>query len=159
MEGGLPAASQFGEKIVIRMIYKSALSLGFESLGFEGSSLKLVRQGIGGSHGIIMVTGPTGCGKTTTLYTVLQVLNKPDCNIVTIEDPIEYEMHRVTQVEARPDIGLTFPATLRSILRQDPDVIMIGEMRDSETADIAIKSALTGHLVLSTLTQTTHRAL
>jgi type II secretory ATPase GspE/PulE/Tfp pilus assembly ATPase PilB-like protein/DNA-binding response OmpR family regulator len=143
--------SRYGEKIVIRFADPSALSLDFESLGFLGDNLMMMEACIRKPHGILLVTGPTGSGKTTTLYTALQALNDPDKNIVTVEDPIENELHRVTQVQVRPETGLTFPVALRSILRQDPDVIMIGEIRDLETADIAIKAALTGHLVLSTL--------
>jgi len=114
-------------------------------------SLELFRRSITRSHGIILVTGPTGSGKSTTLYTALQAINEPARNIITVEDPVEYEMHRITQVQVHPEIGLDFPSALRSILRRDPDVIMIGEIRDKETMDIAIRAALTGHLVFSTL--------
>jgi type II secretory ATPase GspE/PulE/Tfp pilus assembly ATPase PilB-like protein/DNA-binding response OmpR family regulator len=140
-----------GEKMVIRFQDMSATSLDFESLGFEGTALETLRACIRKPHGILLVTGPTGSGKTTTLYTALQALNDPGRNIVTVEDPVEFELHRITQVQIRPEAGLTFPVALRAILRQDPNVIMVGEMRDAETADIAIKAALTGHLVLSTL--------
>jgi len=143
--------SRHGEKVVIRILDSSAVSLDFDALGLEEGPLAIFRDSIKKPHGIILVTGPTGSGKSTTLYTALQALNEPTTNIVTVEDPIEYEMHRITQVQVNPDTGLTFPAALRSILRQDPDVIMIGEIRDRETMDIAVRAALTGHLVLSTL--------
>jgi type IV pilus assembly protein PilB len=145
----LPA--RYGEKVVVRFQDLNATSLDFESLGFEGEPLQTLKEGIRKPHGILLVTGPTGSGKTTTLYSALQALNEPDRNIVTVEDPIEYELHRINQVQVKTEAGLTFPVALRAILRQDPDIIMVGEMRDAETADIAIKAALTGHLVLSTL--------
>ncbi len=143
--------SRHGEKVVIRILDKSSISLDFDSLGYEEGPKKVLQESIRKPHGILLITGPTGSGKSTTLYTALQALNQPDTNIVTVEDPIEYEMHRITQVQVHPEAGLTFPLALRSILRQDPDIIMVGEIRDHETLDIAIKAALTGHLVLSTL--------
>ena len=146
----LPTA--FGEKVVMRVLDKSGLeSLDIDKLGFHKQGLEEFLRALSAPYGIILLTGPTGSGKSTTLYTALRVINKPQINIVTIEDPVEYQMPGINQVAANSDIGLTFAAGLRSILRQDPDVIMVGEIRDFETADIAIKSALTGHLVLSTL--------
>jgi type IV pilus assembly protein PilB len=140
-----------GEKVVIRILDKSALAGSVETLGMDEDTLGRFRKAIDAPHGMILVTGPTGSGKTTTLYSVLQELNSPNYNIVTVEDPIEYELMGVNQVAARPDIGLDFASALRSILRQDPDIVMVGEIRDNETADIAVKAALTGHQVLSTL--------
>ncbi len=140
-----------GEKVVIRILDKSALAGSIETLGMDEGTVAKFRKAIDAPHGMILVTGPTGSGKTTTLYSVLQELNSPNYNIVTVEDPIEYELMGVNQVAARPDIGLDFASALRSILRQDPDIVMVGEIRDNETADIAVKAALTGHQVLSTL--------
>jgi len=140
-----------GEKIVIRLLDKGALSGSIEQLGMDEYTLKQFRKAIDAPHGMILVTGPTGSGKTTTLYSVLQELNSPEYNIVTVEDPIEYQLPGVNQVAVKSDIGLDFASALRSILRQDPDIVMIGEIRDNETADIAVKAALTGHQVLSTL--------
>jgi type IV pilus assembly protein PilB len=140
-----------GEKIVIRLLDKSALSGSIDHLGMDEATLAVFKKAIDAPHGMILVTGPTGSGKTTTLYTVLQELNSPDYNIVTVEDPIEYQLAGVNQVAVKSDIGLDFAGALRSILRQDPDIVMIGEIRDNETADIAVKAALTGHQVLSTL--------
>jgi type IV pilus assembly protein PilB len=145
----LPTA--YGEKIVIRILDKSALTGTIDQMGMDEATLGKFRKAIDAPHGMILVTGPTGSGKTTTLYSVLQELNNPQYNIVTVEDPIEYELVGINQVAARPDIGLDFASALRSILRQDPDIVMIGEIRDNETADIAVKAALTGHQVLSTL--------
>ncbi len=141
----------YGEKIVIRILDKSGSVLTREKLGLTPHENKLMDQILRRPHGIILLTGPTGSGKTTTLYTMLAEVNQPDKNIVTIEDPVEYKMEGVNQVLVNTKSGLTFAAGLRSILRQDPDIIMIGEIRDSETADIAIRAAITGHLVLSTL--------
>ncbi|RJP74785.1 MAG: type IV-A pilus assembly ATPase PilB [Candidatus Abyssobacteria bacterium SURF_17] len=141
----------FGEKVVIRILDKGVLQLELDKLGFENQPLDDFRDSLSRPNGIILVTGPTGSGKTTTLYSALHMLNTLDVNIVTVEDPVEYELHGINQVQAKPDVGLTFASGLRSILRQDPDIIMVGEIRDEETADIAIKAALTGHLVLSTL--------
>src|SRR5439155_1537880 len=140
-----------GEKIVMRVLDKGNLSASLDTLGLEPDDLLRFRRAIDAPHGMILMTGPTGSGKTSTLYAVLTQLNTPDLNIVTVEDPVEYQMMGVNQVQVKPDIGLTFAGGLRSILRQDPDVVMVGEIRDSETADIAVKAALTGHLVLSTL--------
>jgi type IV pilus assembly protein PilB len=145
----LPTAH--GEKIVIRILDKSSLTGTIDQMGLDQDTLAKFRKAIDAPHGMILVTGPTGSGKTTTLYSVLQELNSPQYNIVTVEDPIEYELAGVNQVAARPDIGLDFSSALRSILRQDPDIVMVGEIRDNETADIAVKAALTGHQVLSTL--------
>ena len=140
-----------GEKIVIRLLDKGALSGSIDQLGMDEFTLKQFRRAIDAPHGMILVTGPTGSGKTTTLYSVLQELNSPEYNIVTVEDPIEYQLPGINQVAVKSDIGLDFAGALRSILRQDPDIVMIGEIRDNETADIAVKAALTGHQVLSTL--------
>lgn len=141
----------FGQKLVLRILDKSALSLGLDSLGFSSYALGLFKEAIAKPYGMILVTGPTGSGKSTTLYSVLNQLNTPERNIVTIEDPVEYQIEGITQVQVKPEIGLDFSSGLRSILRQSPDVILIGEIRDAETADIAIKAALTGQLVMSTL--------
>ncbi|MEJ2745540.1 MAG: GspE/PulE family protein, partial [bacterium] len=144
--------TSFGEKIVLRVLDRSGLdSLDIDKLGFHEQGLEEFKRALASPYGIILLTGPTGSGKSTTLYSALRVLNKPEVNIVTVEDPVEYQISGINQVSIKPDIGLTFAAGLRSILRQDPDVIMVGEIRDHETADIAIKSALTGHLVFSTL--------
>jgi type II secretory ATPase GspE/PulE/Tfp pilus assembly ATPase PilB-like protein len=140
-----------GEKIVIRILDKSALTGSIDQMGLDEETLQKFRKAIDAPHGMILVTGPTGSGKTTTLYSVLQELNNPQYNIVTVEDPIEYELNGINQVSVRNDIGLDFASALRSILRQDPDIVMVGEIRDNETADIAVKAALTGHQVLSTL--------
>jgi len=145
----LPTA--YGEKIVIRILDKSALTGSIDQMGMDESTLDKFKKAIDAPHGMILVTGPTGSGKTTTLYSVLQELNNPQYNIVTVEDPIEYELSGINQVSVRNDIGLDFASALRSILRQDPDIVMVGEIRDNETADIAVKAALTGHQVLSTL--------
>ncbi len=145
----LPTAH--GEKIVIRILDKSALTGSIDQMGMDEGTLSKFKKAIDAPHGMILVTGPTGSGKTTTLYSVLQELNSPQYNIVTVEDPIEYELAGINQVAVRADIGLDFSAALRSILRQDPDIVMVGEIRDNETADIAVKAALTGHQVLSTL--------
>ncbi len=141
----------FGERIVMRLLDKSRTFGKLKDLGFSDRDFKILMANIVKPNGIIYVTGPTGSGKTTTLYSILGELNKPDVNIITVEDPVEYQMAGVGQVAVKDKIGLTFAAALRSILRQDPDVVMIGETRDSETAQIAIQAALTGHLVLSTL--------
>lgn len=140
-----------GEKIVMRLLNEKARVLTLEQLGLHPSALEIVQKNIEKPHGMILVTGPTGSGKTTTLYTILNMLNTPEVNISTIEDPIEYRMKGVNQSQINPKIGFTFASGLRSLLRQDPDIIMVGEIRDQETAEIAIHSALTGHLVLSTL--------
>ena len=140
-----------GEKVVLRLLHEGAKGFTLESLGFLPGQIDDLRRAIKKTTGMILVTGPTGSGKTTTLYTVLDILNTPEVNISTIEDPIEYQMPRVNQTQVKPDIGLTFAAGLRSLVRQDPDIIMVGEIRDNETASLAINAALTGHLVLSTL--------
>jgi general secretion pathway protein E len=141
----------FGERVVMRLLDKSTTVLNLEELGLLGQKHETVSRLIKQSHGILLVTGPTGSGKTTTLYAALSKINTTDKNIITIEDPIEYQLHGVGQIQVNPKIELTFASGLRSILRQDPDVIMVGEIRDSETAEIAIQAALTGHLVFSTL--------
>ena len=140
-----------GEKIVMRTLDKSSLSPSLAALGLDDVAEKAMNYAIGQPHGIILVTGPTGSGKTTTLYSCLQDLNQPDVNIITCEDPVEYQLEGVNQVQINEDVGLSFSLALRSILRQDPDVVLVGEIRDAITAEIAIKAALTGHLVLSTL--------
>jgi general secretion pathway protein E len=141
----------FGERIVMRLLDKTRTFVELKNLGFSERDLAMTQESIARPNGIIYVTGPTGSGKTSTLYSVLFELNKPDVNIITVEDPVEYQMQGLAQVQVREKVGLTFAAALRSILRQDPDIIMIGETRDAETAQIAVQSALTGHLVLSTL--------
>jgi type IV pilus assembly protein PilB len=141
----------FGEKVVLRLLDKSNLNLDLKVLGFEKRELELFHQAISKPYGMILVTGPTGSGKTTTLYSALSELNKVDVNISTAEDPVEYNLEGINQVQIRENVGLTFAAALRSFLRQDPDIILVGEMRDLETAEIGVKAALTGHLVLSTL--------
>src|ERR1700682_5582284 len=145
----LPTAH--GEKVVIRILDKAQLTGTIDQMGMDQDTLNKFKHAIDAPHGMILVTGPTGSGKTTTLYSVLQELNSPQYNIVTVEDPIEYELSGINQVAVRADIGLDFASALRSILRQDPDMVMVGEIRDNETADIAVKAALTGHQVLSTL--------
>lgn len=140
-----------GEKCVMRILDKSSLSLDLEGLGFEEQPNTALMEALARPYGMILVTGPTGSGKTTTLYSALHRLNSVDTNIVTVEDPVEYELFGINQVAVKSEVGLSFAAGLRSILRQDPDIVMVGEIRDEETADIAIKAALTGHLVLSTL--------
>ena len=140
-----------GEKIVIRILDSEANRLCLEDMGFTKENLALYRSMYRSSYGLILITGPTGSGKTTTLYATLQELNRPERNIITIEDPVEYRMEGVNQVEVNTKIGMTFAGGLRSILRQDPNIIMIGEIRDRETAEISIQAALTGHLVFSTL--------
>jgi type IV pilus assembly protein PilB len=141
----------YGEKVVLRILDKTKLNLDLDTLGFEEQPLSVFKQAIRAPNGIILVTGPTGSGKSTTLYAVLHALNKPEVNIVTVEDPVEYEMHRINQVHVNVDAGLTFAKALRAILRQDPNIVMIGEIRDLETLEIASRAAMTGHLVLSTL--------
>ncbi len=140
-----------GESTVLRILDKGSIVLDIEQLGFQEDTLKSFREIIQNPHGIILVTGPTGSGKTTTLYCALQKINSPGKKIITVEDPVEYQLRGINQIQVKPAIGLTFANALRSIVRQDPDVILIGEIRDAETAEIAIHSALTGHLVLSTL--------
>jgi type IV pilus assembly protein PilB len=140
-----------GEKIVMRLLDESSKGLTLEKMGLVGKGLESVHRQIKRPNGMVLVTGPTGSGKTTTLYTVMDILNTPDVNISTVEDPVEYRMPRVNQTQTNAKIGMTFAAALRSLLRQDPDIIMVGEIRDGETMQIAIEAAMTGHLVLSTL--------
>ena len=141
----------YGEKIVIRLLDRNAIIVGKEELGFTAHNLDLFDKIIKAPEGIILLTGPTGSGKTTTLYTILKELNQINKNIITVEDPVEYRLHGVNQVQVNAKAGLTFASGLRSILRQDPDIVMVGEIRDAETAQIATRAAITGHLVLSTL--------
>ncbi|MBU2541030.1 MAG: GspE/PulE family protein [Candidatus Omnitrophica bacterium] len=141
----------FGQKFVLRALDKSSLSMGLDKLGFFPERLALFKQAIAKPYGMILVTGPTGSGKSTTLYSILNRLNTMEKNIITVEDPVEYQIEGITQIHVKPEIGLTFAAGLRSILRQSPDIIMIGEIRDSETADIAVRASLIGQLVFSTL--------
>ena len=143
--------TDFGEKAVLRVLDKQSLRLDLKELGFSTSQLQLFVERIAQPNGIILVTGPTGSGKTTTLYAVLQHLKSPTVNISTVEDPIEYNLEGINQTQVKPDIHLTFAAMLRAILRQDPNIIMIGEIRDRETLDVAVQASLTGHLVLSTV--------
>ena len=140
-----------GEKIVLRVLDKTNLSASVDKLGLDADTFRQFKAAIDAPHGLILVTGPTGSGKTTTLYAALNELNNPQWNIITVEDPVEFQIPGINQVPTKKDIGLTFANALRSILRQDPDIIMIGEIRDTETAEIAIEAALTGHQVLSTL--------
>ena len=140
-----------GERVVMRILDKGAISMSIDSLGFDASDLKKVKSAIDAPQGMVLVTGPTGSGKTTTQYAALQRINREGINILTAEDPVEYNLDGIAQVHVKENIGLTFAAALRSFLRQDPEVILVGEIRDKETVDIAIKAALTGHLVLSTL--------
>ncbi len=140
-----------GESVVMRLLNQESVVLSFDSLGFNGDDHRRLTEILALPHGMLLVTGPTGSGKTTTLYTALQRLNTPERKIITVEDPVEYQLEGVNQIQVKSDIGLTFASALRSIVRQDPDVIMVGEMRDLETARICVQSALTGHLVLSTL--------
>ncbi|MFN3188297.1 MAG: GspE/PulE family protein [Candidatus Paceibacteria bacterium] len=141
----------YGEKVVMRLLRENRSGFSLEGIGFHGSTLERIHKATRTTTGIILVTGPTGSGKSTTLYTILDLLNTPEVNISTIEDPIEYQMARINQSQVKPEIGFTFAAGLRSLMRQDPDIIMVGEIRDEETASLAINAALTGHLVLATL--------
>ncbi len=141
----------FGEKTVIRILKENAHGFSLEGLGFHGEALERIYSALKLKTGMVLATGPTGSGKTTTLYTMLEILNKPEVNISTVEDPVEYQMPRVNQTQVKPEIGLTFANGLRSLLRQDPDIIMVGEIRDGETASLGVNAALTGHLVLSTI--------
>ena len=140
-----------GESVVLRILDRSSVALDFEALGFDGAALASFQSILQQPNGIILVTGPTGSGKTTTLYTALSALNSTERKVFTVEDPIEYRLDGVNQIQVNPKIGLTFATALRSILRQDPDIVMVGEIRDLETAEIAIRASLTGHLVLSTV--------
>lgn len=141
----------YGEKAVIRILRESTHGFTLEGLGFHGSGLEAIHEALRQHSGIILASGPTGSGKTTTLYTLLDILNTPEVNISTVEDPIEYQMPRINQTQVKSDIGMTFANGLRALLRQDPNIIMVGEIRDGETADLAVNAALTGHLVLSTI--------
>ncbi len=141
----------FGEKTVIRILKENSKGFSLEGLGFHGEGLERIHEALKQKTGMVLATGPTGSGKTTTLYTMLDILNKPEVNISTVEDPVEYQMPRVNQTQVKPEIGFTFASGLRSLLRQDPDIVMVGEIRDGETASIAVNAALTGHLVLSTI--------
>jgi len=143
--------TQYGEKIVMRLLRENVSGFTLESLGFHGQGLERIHNALRSKTGMILTTGPTGSGKTTTLYTTLDILNTPEINISTIEDPVEYQMARINQTQVRPEIDFTFANGMRALVRQDPDVIMVGEIRDSETASLAVNAALTGHLVLSTL--------
>ncbi|MDP2923167.1 MAG: ATPase, T2SS/T4P/T4SS family [Candidatus Omnitrophota bacterium] len=140
-----------GEKIAIRILDRSLIPLDINQLGFDSKQLELIRQGINAPYGLVFLTGPTGSGKTTTLYAILNEIKSPTKNIITIEDPVEYKLEGINQVQVKPEIGLTFAIAMRSFLRQDPDVMLVGEVRDLETAQICIRSGLTGHLVLTTL--------
>ena len=141
----------YGEKIVMRILDPTSAQLGIEALGYEPDQKELLLNAVQRPYGMVLVTGPTGSGKTVSLYTCLNILNKPDVNISTAEDPAEIQLPGINQVNVNDKAGLTFSAALKSFLRQDPDVIMVGEIRDLETADIAIKAAQTGHMVMSTL--------
>ncbi len=141
----------YGEKTVMRLLRENVSGFTLEYLGFHGEGLERIHHATTLTTGMILTTGPTGSGKTTTLYTILDILNQPDVNISTIEDPVEYQMKRINQTQVKPDIGFTFASGLRTLVRQDPDIIMVGEIRDNETASLAVNAALTGHLVLSTL--------
>lgn len=141
----------WGEQIVIRLLDKTGSSFELEAMGYTGRSLKMLRQGLSMPHGMILTSGPTGSGKSTSMYAMLQEIKSDSINIVTLEDPVEYKMDGVNQIQVNPAVGLTFATGLRSILRQDPDVVMVGEIRDKETANLAVQAALTGHLVFSTL--------
>jgi type IV pilus assembly protein PilB len=141
----------YGEKTVMRLLRENVSGFSLEGLGFHGEGLERIHQALKLTTGMILTTGPTGSGKTTTLYTLLDILNTPEVNISTIEDPIEYQMPRINQTQVKPDIGFTFASGLRALVRQDPDIIMVGEIRDTETVSLAINAALTGHLVFSTL--------
>ena len=141
----------YGEKVVMRLLPESVKGFTLEGLGFYGEGLECIHDALNKTTGMILATGPTGSGKTTTLYTMLDILNKPGVNISTIEDPIEYQIPRINQTQVKPEIGLTFGSGLRSLVRQDPNILMVGEIRDNETVGLAINAALTGHLVLSTI--------
>jgi type IV pilus assembly protein PilB len=141
----------WGEQVVIRLLDKSGTSLQLEKMGYTGRSLRCIREGLKQSHGMILTSGPTGSGKSTSLYALLNEIKSDEINIVTLEDPVEYKMAGINQIQVNPDVGLTFGSGLRSILRQDPNVVMVGEIRDKETAELAVQAALTGHLVFSTL--------
>jgi len=141
----------WGEQVVIRLLDKTGTTLQLEAMGYTGRALRLIRQGLKMPYGMILTSGPTGSGKSTTMYAMIQEIKSEAINIVTLEDPVEYKIDGVNQIQVNPDVGLTFATGLRSILRQDPDVVMIGEIRDKETANLAVQAALTGHLVFATL--------
>jgi type IV pilus assembly protein PilB len=141
----------FGEKVVLRLLSKGNLQLDLLKLGFEAKQLEVFKKGIYAPNGLVLVTGPTGSGKTTTLYSALSELNQVTDNLSTAEDPVEYNLEGINQVQVNKDVGLTFASVLRALLRQDPDTVLVGEIRDFETAEVAVQAALTGHLVLSTL--------
>jgi len=141
----------WGEQVVIRLLDKTGTDLKLDEMGFAGRSLRLIQTSLKQSSGMILTSGPTGSGKSTTLYALIQEIKSDSINIVTLEDPVEYKMDGINQMQVNPEIGLTFATGLRSILRQDPNVVMVGEIRDSETASLAVQASLTGHLVLSTL--------
>ena len=141
----------YGEKIVMRLLRENVSGFTLEHLNFHGEGLERIHRALKSTTGMILTTGPTGSGKTTTLYTILDILNTPDVNISTVEDPIEYQMKRINQTQVKPEIGFTFSSGLRTLVRQDPDIIMVGEIRDNETAALAVNASLTGHVVLSTL--------
>jgi type IV pilus assembly protein PilB len=141
----------YGEKVVMRILDKGAIPVQLTGLGFDERQSKDLIESIQSPHGLMLVTGPTGSGKSTTLYACLNYLNEPDTNICTVEDPVEYKFHGMNQVQVKTQVGLTFAGALRAFLRQDPDVIMVGEVRDQETAQICLRAALTGHFVLSTI--------
>jgi type II secretory ATPase GspE/PulE/Tfp pilus assembly ATPase PilB-like protein len=141
----------FGEKIVMRVLDRSSLVPNLQELGMEVDQMEKLQKALKKPYGVVLITGPTGAGKTTTLYAALSHLNSPKKNIVTLEDPVEYRLEGINQAQIRPEIGLTFANYLRHVLRQDPNIIMVGEIRDAETAEIAVRAALTGHLVLSTI--------
>jgi type IV pilus assembly protein PilB len=141
----------WGEQVVIRLLDKSGTSLKLEDMGYYGRALRLIREGLKQPNGMILTSGPTGSGKSTSLYALLQEIKSDKINIVTLEDPVEYKMSGINQIQVNSEVGLTFASGLRSILRQDPDVVMVGEIRDAETATLAVQAALTGHLVFSTL--------
>ncbi|RKW00617.1 MAG: type II/IV secretion system protein, partial [Candidatus Saccharimonas sp.] len=137
----------WGEQVVIRLLDKTGTSFELEQMGYAGRALRLIRQGIHRPNGMILTSGPTGSGKSTSLYALIKEIKDDTINIVTLEDPVEYKMEGVNQIQVNSDVGLTFANGLRSILRQDPDVVMVGEIRDNETANLAVQAALTGHLV------------
>jgi type IV pilus assembly protein PilB len=141
----------WGEQVVIRLLDKSGTSLKLEDMGYTGRALRTIRKGLERPNGMILTSGPTGSGKSTSLYALIQEIKNDTINIVTLEDPVEYKMDGINQIQVNPEVGLTFATGLRSILRQDPDVVMVGEIRDKETAQLAVQAALTGHLVFSTL--------
>jgi type IV pilus assembly protein PilB len=141
----------WGEQVVIRLLDKTGTSMKLEDMGYHGRALRMIRRGLERPNGMILTSGPTGSGKSTSMYALIQEIKNDKINIVTLEDPVEYKIESINQIQVNPDVGLTFPIGLRSILRQDPDVVMVGEIRDRETANLAVQAALTGHLVLSTL--------